>query len=214
MKNCFVIGASKNGNIYIPDSDKQFIIAADGGYNQLTEMGIEPDLILGDFDSSDMPENKNNILVFPREKDDTDMAIAIEKGIEKGCENFFLFGGTGGRADHTFANFQLLYYLAERGKRGYLFYENSVVTVISDSKIRYPLKNKGYISVFSYGEQAEGVTISGLKYELENEVLYNNKPLGVSNEFIGKASEISVIKGSLIILWEDDIIKTVKERMK
>ena len=72
--------------------------------------------------------------------------------------------------------------------------------MIKDSEIEFPSKENGFISVFSLSDKSEGVTISGLKYEIENAELTNNFPLGVSNEYIGKPSKISVKKGILLII--------------
>ena len=58
----------------------------------------------------------------------------------------------------------------------------------------------GYINVFSLNEKAHGVTIRGLKYELDDVMLTNDMPLGISNEFIGVPSEISVTDGTLLII--------------
>ena len=55
------------------------------------------------------------------------------------------------------------------------------------------------MSVFSHTERAEGVYLRGLKYGLEDAVLTNNYPLGISNELIGKESCISVRKGTLLV---------------
>ena len=49
-------------------------------------------------------------------------------------------------------------------------------------------------------EKAHGVTIRGLKYELENATLTNDVPIGISNEFIGVQSEITVEDGTLLII--------------
>jgi len=59
---------------------------------------------------------------------------------------------------------------------------------------------EGYLSLFSLGEEARGVTIEGMKYTLENEVLRNDYPLGISNEFIGEEAMISVEDGSLVCM--------------
>ncbi len=202
MKNCYIIGSGMGGEVNIPDANNAYIIAADGGYYKLKEKGIIPSLILGDFDSSKKPEDFENILVYPKEKDKTDTQLAVEKGIEAGCENFFIYGGTGGREDHTFANIQLLSYLAERKFKGYLIYENMIATVINNSKICFNEKESGYISVFSFGDKAEQVSITGLKYEVRDISLCNSYPLGVSNEFAGKPSIIEVKDGRLLIMWQ------------
>lgn len=202
MKNCYIIGSGMGGEINIHDENNAYIIAADGGYYKLKEKGITPSLVLGDFDSSNKPDDFENILVYPKEKDKTDAQLAVEKGIDKGCENFFIYGGTGGREDHTFANIQLLSYLSERNLKGYLIYENMIATVIKNSEIYFNEKETGYISVFSFGDVAENVSITGLKYEVENVSLNNSYPLGVSNEFIGKPSKIKVENGKLLIMWQ------------
>ncbi len=202
MKNCYIIGSGMGREINTTDVENAFVIAADGGYYKLREKGIIPSLILGDFDSSDKPADFENILIYPREKDKTDTQLAVEKGIEAGCENFFIYGGTGGREDHTFANIQLLSYLAERNLKGFLIYENMAATVIKNSKLRFSANESGYISVFSFGNKAEKVSISGLKYEVKDISLCNSYPLGVSNEFAGKPSIIEVKDGSLFIMWQ------------
>ena len=58
---------------------------------------------------------------------------------------------------------------------------------------------KGKYRYSPFKDKAEGVCESGLMYELKNATLENHIPLGVSNEFIGKESEISVKKGTLVI---------------
>ena len=67
----------------------------------------------------------------------------------------------------------------------------------------------GYVSVFSGSTKAEGVTLCGLKYELNNAVLTNTFPIGVSNEFIDRESSISVSDGTLFIVFP----KEAKERI-
>ena len=49
---------------------------------------------------------------------------------------------------------------------------------------------------------AEGVYETGLKYELKDAVLKKECPIGVSNEFMGIKSRVSVRKGTLLLIKE------------
>lgn len=198
-KVCFIVGA---GNMYgniCPDKE-DIVIAADGGYRHLEKLGITPDITIGDFDSlNGTPQRSKNTITLPKEKDDTDTLAAVRTGLEKGFSLFHIYGGTGGRSDHTVANIQTLSFIRSHKASGFLFGENEVFTVI-DSEIGFESIPCGYISVFALGK-AEGVTISGLKYSAENVSLDDCFPLGTSNEFIGKESKISVKEGRLLIVF-------------
>ena len=63
---------------------------------------------------------------------------------------------------------------------------------------------EGILSVFAMGGDAKGVTETGLKYQLQDALLENSFPKGISNEFIGEEATVSVKDGSLLILarWE------------
>ena len=136
------------------------------------------------------------------EKDDTDMMIALKRGLETGYRIFHIYGGCGGRFDHTLANIQCLAYLAQNHARGYLIGKKHTVTLIENERIEFPKERTGYVSVFSYGETARGVTIKGLKYTLTDAYLTDRVPLGVSNEFVGTPSLIRVREGRLLVVYE------------
>ncbi|SOY30350.1 Thiamin pyrophosphokinase, vitamin B1 binding domain [Acetatifactor muris] len=129
------------------------------------------------------------------------MLAAIREGINVGYSDFYLYCGTGGRIDHTIANLQALSFLSENGKQGFLVDNESIITAITNRKITFDSIQSGYVSVFSYSSKAEGVCLQGLKYELDKAVLTNTFPIGVSNEFIGKESSISVDNGILLIVF-------------
>lgn len=80
---------------------------------------MEPQLLLGDFDSLAEVPALPHVERVPVEKDDTDMMLAIKRGLERGETLFHLYGGMGGqRTDHTVANLQALLYLADHGAEG------------------------------------------------------------------------------------------------
>lgn len=211
-ETCCIIGAGSFSAEELCIEAGSFIIAADGGYQALTDAGIIPDLVVGDFDSLGTVPNHPNVIQHPVEKDDTDMMLAIKTAFELGYERFRIFGGLGGRLDHTFANLQALSYIAAHGGRGYLIGENTVITAITNGGIHFTESAKGCISVFAHGKNCDGVYITGFKYTLENSPLSAFNPLGVSNEFIGVRSTVSVRDGMLIIMWNgtvDDVEPSV-----
>ena len=201
MGNCAIFCAGQFYGLAAPLQADDFIIAADGGLAHVQKLGITPHGILGDFDSLGyIPQDST---VFPVEKDDTDAMLAVRKGLELGFREFYLYGSLDGpRLDHTVANFQTLQYLADRGAVGYLIGKDYIVTVVKDGKLRFPAACTGIFSVFCMGADAEGVTIRGGKYEVENVRLTAGFPLGVSNHFTGNEVTVSVEKGSLLVLWD------------
>ena len=203
MSICYIIGAGELPLLYIKDNKQSLIIAADGGLEHLGEQ--KPNIIVGDFDSLGYIPDSPNTVILPTEKDLTDMKYATKIGIEKGFKTFILYGGTGGRVDHTFANISLICFLAEKGYRGYLIGDGMIITAIKNTSIKLPKKKEGTVSVFTAGESAFGVTIKGLKYTLSNYTLKFSQALGVSNSYIGQDAEISVKDGTLIVMFQEDV---------
>jgi len=178
-----------------------YVIAADAGYLELVSHNIIPDLVIGDFDSLGSLPVHPNIIQSPTEKDDTDMMLAVKQGLVRGYKTFIINGGLGGRLDHTLANIQILVYIVKREASGVLLGNDICMTAISNGSVKFIQSASGYISVFSAGGTAEGVTLSGLKFPLDNATLTSDYPLGVSNEFIGATSTVKVRSGTLIITW-------------
>lgn len=201
MGTCVIFCAAGFDSLAEEIKNDDFVIAADGGLKHTEGLGLTPDVILGDFDS--LGFTPAGAEVFPVEKDDTDAMLSVRRGLDRGYRRFVIYGGLDGeRLDHTLANYQVLQYLAERGAAGYLVGQRYIATAVKNGKITFPAGAEGILSVFCLGPDAEGVTIRGLKYALSGGILTSGFPLGVSNHFVGKESEISVENGSLLILWD------------
>ncbi len=219
---CYVVGAGElyPEDAFTPTAD-DIVIAADGGCLHLKERNIRPDVVVGDFDSSSLSDCQWDdvpTIVHPREKDATDMTLAVQTGLERGFRTFVLYGGTGGRVDHTYANLQTLHMLSRHQSIGYLVGSRHVYTVLSSqfpggltvpgrdlvppNQAPWLPTGNGYLSIFAFTERAVGVTLRGLKYPLEDATLHNDDPLGVSNEFIGEPASITLDEGALLIIWE------------
>ena len=201
MARCVIFGAAGFHRLLLPIQNEDLTIAADGGVTHCAQIGLTPDVILGDFDSLGyIPQDAR---VFPVEKDDTDVMLAVRHGLDRGFSEFVIYGGMDGpRLDHTMANFQTLSFLRSQNARGYLIGKQHIATVIRNETATFPPTATGILSVFCLGNDAENVTIQGLKYALDNGSLTADFPLGVSNHFIGKEAGITVEKGSLLLIWE------------
>lgn len=209
---CYIFGAGEyHAPSSIQPSSDDLVIAADGGYVFAKQCKITVDLVLGDFDSLPaLPPEDTETVVLPPEKDDTDMVAALREGWLRGFRTFHIYGGTGGRLDHTLANIQCIAALACHGGRGYLYDRDVIITAICNDSIAFPASSKGTISVFCHSETATGVFETGLKFPLANATLSNTYPLGISNEFTGVPSSISVQNGTLVILYPKNIQEVKK----
>ena len=173
MKRSFIFAAGTFYGLRERPAPGDFVIAADAGYRVCRQAGIVPDLLLGDFDSMDQPEDFANIHRSPVEKDDTDTMLAVKTALEQGCDTVYIYGGTGGkRLDHTLANLQTLLFI------------------------------RGLFSAFCLGDRAEGIDEVGFQYPLKDAVLTPEFPLGVSNHILEPAATITVRKGALAVGWQ------------
>lgn len=202
-KRCVIIGGGDcsvdilKNNILSDD----FIICADSGYDIANDADIVPDLLIGDFDSiKRIPDNVNKI-TLPVEKDVTDCLAAYNEGIKLGFKAFAVFGGTGGRFEHTFANISLLAAASQSGVSVEMIDDIHIFRSISNDSIIINRKDNQQISIFAYGSDAIGVTLKGFHYSLSDFTLdpfYGS--LGTSNDIIDEYGEIIVKNGTLIIV--------------
>ncbi|MBE6609555.1 MAG: thiamine diphosphokinase [Ruminococcaceae bacterium] len=218
-KRVYIFGAA--GGVYptslLPAEIRKndLYIAADGGFSAMQKMGVQPDIVLGDFDSmtNDVTPNADfgvaEVIRHPVEKDDTDTLLAIKLGFDRGYSDFALYGCLGGeRFDHSVATIQSLAYIAERGGKAVAYGEPQeegktlVMTVLKNGALTFPPRPKGHFSVFAYGGECRGVTLKGFKYEAKCVTLSPSFPLGVSNSFLpGKEGSVEVEDGTLLILF-------------
>ena len=207
---CILIGSGDLTVSEVTKKEGDFVIALDGGIGYCDFLRLEPDLVIGDFDSVTDEEQKaveilerevpDRVIRLQPEKDDTDMLYGIKYALKLGYREFRLYGATGGRLDHTLANIQCLLYLKNHDASGYLMDGNGMIMVLKEEAVSFQENLEGQLSLFALGERAEGVNIRGMKYTLENAVITNDFPIGISNEFIGEKAEIFVQKGELVCI--------------
>lgn len=178
-------------------SSKKTLIAVDGGLNSCEELGLKPDLILGDFDSA-----KPGLLdSYPQEKK-VHLPNPDKTDLEKALEFLFLFpinrvtvcGALGRRLDHTLTNLALLARYPEK------------MTFQSEFEHCYALQKTTTLeclpgqtlSLIPIGSEVKGLTTEGLKWELKDATL-NNHFLSTSNIAMQRNISISFKKGDLLV---------------
>ncbi len=214
---CIIISAGSFTPVDIPLYEGDYCIACDAGFKYAQELGILPDLIVGDFDSASeagpilmhsieeiAESDPSRIVKLEVRKDDTDTIKAVKIGLSKGYKKFYLYGALGGRRfSHSMANIQTLTYIKHNGGRGYIFDADKMLMIAENETVKFNRGNTGYLSIFSLSEKAIGVTLKGLMYSLEDGELTRDFPLGVSNEFIiDEEAEVTVKDGTLLLVAE------------
>lgn len=201
---CVIIGGGDCFDDILKENIKvgsDYIICADSGYDYAVSAGITPDLLIGDFDSiRSIPKDIRKV-TLPVEKDVTDSVAAFNEGVNQKFSSFVLFGGTGGRFEHTFANVSLMAKASKDNIELVIIDEKHIFRAITNSTVEIAKKDNQQISVFAFGEKAFGVTEIGFHYPLTD---YTLDPfdgcLGTSNDIVDDHGKITVENGTLVII--------------
>src|SRR6476659_8616142 len=147
------------------------LIAADGGALPLLRAGLLPQLVIGDLDSlaaadvAALAEGGVELRRYPREKDETDLELALLHAARAGATEIDVLGALGGRWDHTLANVALLALPELRGRRARLLAEKQTLFLVRDS-IQLEGQVGDTVSLLPMAGEARGVTTHGLRYPL------------------------------------------------
>lgn len=184
-----------------PEEKFDLIIACDKGYSYAKKLSIKPDVVIGDFDSLEIDVEKDiEVIKLPKKKDDTDTYYAAKYAIDHGATEICICSALGGRLDHTIANIQTISYIASKNIKAMIYDNDKKVYAIHDSSISIKKESYDNLSIFAMDDICEGVSITGTEYELRDENIKNNFPIGVSNTWTCDFADISVKKGTLIII--------------
>ena len=205
MKRCVIVGGAPIGRydrIKPLLREDDYLIYCDSGLKHVDELGRQPDLIIGDFDSHEKPETGIETIVLPTVKDDTDSMFAVKEGIRRGFGDFLLLGALGGRLDHTMVNVYSLIYLDEKGKNGAIADDFSIVRLVSRSPVEIESK-WAFFSLVNIDGSAHGVTIRNAKYELENAEIPCSFQYATSNEPLpNQTAAVSAREGRLLLICD------------
>ena len=206
--DCLIIAGGEYTHLPPEWSEVPYVIACDRGYEYATRMGLDPDIIIGDFDSSPYPSDSSApVIKLPVQKDDTDTMFAIKYAMEHGYKSIAICAALGGRFDHSFSNIQSAMWVVRHGGECTLAgADGTMISVfagggdspVSDSVHLFKKREDFSFSVFSLTESSTGVTIRGSGYDGEEFALTSDFPLGVSNHWEADFIEVSAVDGILM----------------
>lgn len=184
------------------------VVAADGAGEWSIALGRVPDLVVGDFDSADPGAQDRlraggvEVLAFPREKDATDLEIAVDEALARFSSPVHLTAAFTDRLDHTLAALGALVRAGAGGRACEPGWTAAVCTPDAPLDVEPPRGTT--VSILPIGP-AEGVAVSGTAWELSGARVASLSGLGVSNEATGGSIHVSVAVGTLVIFLMDDV---------
>jgi thiamine pyrophosphokinase len=198
-------------NGHLPDLEKarailhddDFIIAADGGTRHALALRLVPKIIIGDMDS--LPENfdiskfDDDVILYPRDKNETDLELAIQHALTLTPEQIIILAALGGRLDQTLANIALLSDLQPAACN--LKLDDGIEEVFfcrDECNINGTVGD--IVSLIPWQGEVTGVVTTNLNWPLQDETLYPQKTRGISNEMLDDTATIQIKSGLLLIV--------------
>jgi len=180
------------------------VIAADGGLRNCRKLGLVPETIIGDLDSLDPAEVLKleragvQLLRRPRQKDETDLELALFRALELGIAQVVVLGALGGRLDMSLANLLMLAHprLTELEIR--LWSGDQTAWLLRPPGGEVGGRPGDSLSLIPLGEEATGVVTEGLEYPVRGETLYLGVPRGVSNLLTASTAQVQLSTGLLL----------------
>ena len=183
-------------------SESDFVIAADSGLDAAFKAGIEPDFVVGDFDSLKDRSLLDRIPAaqkkrYSTDKDDTDTEIAMNAAFESKADRVVIAGGGGGRLDHLLA----LLCLFSRPQHPCEWHtrKESLYYLEAGKTVSFVMLPDSTVSVFPIGSPSEGMSSSGLKWPLKG-LVWEKGQFGISNRSSDKSVTISAGSAALVII--------------
>ncbi len=176
----------------------EHFIAADGGANIARDLGMLPDLVVGDLDSYKATGDEPFTVKHRPGQDTNDLEKALHAAGEHGCRHIRVLGATGMRLDHTLKNLSVMKQFNDRFET-LLFKDDYGDTKLISQNFRETIEEGTQVSLFPLSGSVHGITTSGLKYPIEDGTLENGIRDGSSNEVVSNPVEITYREGDLLL---------------
>lgn len=192
-------------------NSNDIVIAADGGASICLQLGIIPDFLIGDMDSvqpeliKDLQTKGTHLIVYPRDKDQIDLELALIYALEQGAHEVLLFGLLGGRLDLSLANLMLLakddwkdmsLVVADGPDTAYIMHGPDTNKIQGDPG--------DIVSLIPLTGKVTGVSSSGLRWPLKDADLELGSTLSISNELLEQSADVKIGIGKLLLVHRAD----------
>lgn len=180
------------------------LVAVDGGSRHLEMLNRLPHLVIGDMDSipAALLRRYHGLgiqrLQHPPRKDATDLELALDLAFREGATQVTILGAAGGRLDHTLGNLFLLRRCLENGVLGCIEDNEQTIHLISDD-LKLTGQPGDILSLLPVTPEANGVTLAGLEYPLQDATLHFGTTQGISNIFSAHTATINLNSGLLLV---------------
>lgn len=201
-----------NGSLWDPEYERSLIrpddliYCADGGSRHAFELGIVPDLVIGDADSLDeLPRgwllaNGVRFQAHPAEKDATDLELAFQMAVAAGAGSVLLLAATGTRIDHSLGNVSLLAAAKMAGVSAEIVAGRQHILYLQNEALTIRGEPGDTLSLLPWGANAEGVTAQGVHWPLREATLVFGENRGISNRLVGQEAFVAVQNGALLVI--------------
>ena len=202
---------NKTDSILSALKEEDLIIAADGGAHHCVAAGLWPNVVVGDMDSittsliKELRDHGTQLILYPQNKDQTDLELALSLAAEKGYREVLLLGMFGGRLDQSLANILLLTRDEWQDLRLIISAEPDTAYLMRDQDEISLLGHPGdIVSLIPLSSLVEDVSTQGLRWSLDHADLNLGNTLSVSNEMLDTAAHVQVGAGILLLIHRDE----------
>ena len=208
---CLVVVGGVQGLAALRDDDLDFgaygcVICGDSGQDVARELGLAPDVFIGDFDSSTRPVGTAaEVIVLPTVKDLTDSEAAVDLAYARGFRVIDVIGGLGGRLDHTLGNLGILAKYQATDARLRWIDGYNMVSLVGPGTYTVARNSYHYFGLIPFDGDVVGLTVAGTRYVVSDFTLLQGSTRGVSNEIVGDAATVSFTGGRLLMVSSRDL---------
>jgi len=179
-------------------AEADYIIAADGGIFNCLKNNVEPNCIIGDFDSLKEQEvliSKETDILRITEQESTDMEKAIEHAKSLNPDHIDILCAFGKRMDHTLGNIFILNNYSDLQIQIHDLY--GTMFALNPGEKKFSGLKGTTMSLFAL-TRVENIYLNGFEFSLQKESI-GPSFIGVSNKISDDNASIKFEKGRLIV---------------